>query len=149
MRTQPGIVKTSHDWLVHPVLWVMPSPDPKRVLIMEPNHELRASMTAALEAKGYFVVSASSGNDTIFRLRNQKFSCLILSLDLGEESIALIEALRAGNKTSQPNHETPAIMVASSLSQNTARRLAGKVQGAMLIPFEAEALVERVTRAMQ
>lgn len=116
---------------------------------MEPNHELRASITAALEAQGYFVVSATSGNDAIFRLRNQKFSCLILSLDLGEESLLLIEGLRAGNKNTQPNCETPLIVVASALSKDTAQRLAGKVQGAMLIPFEAQALLERVARVTQ
>ena len=72
-----------------------------RVLVVEDERKLLRGMQRGLEAEGYEVVTAASGEAAEARLAAQSFDCLVLDWMLpGRDGIAILTDLRrAGDRT--------------------------------------------------
>ena len=64
----------------------------------------------------------------------------------GENGTEVVNFMRM--RKDAPNFDTPILIISANLSPEVMKALAGKVQGAIVKPFEPAALVERVNRIL-
>ena len=117
------------------------------VLLVEDDPDQSNALLTALSAGGYAVAATASARDAMFKLKNQKFHCVILDLLLeGENGTEVVNFMRTRPDT--PNRDTPILIMSANLNPEAMKALTGKIQGAMVKPFEPSALVERVNRIL-
>jgi CheY-like chemotaxis protein len=118
---------------------------PKLVLIVEDNADQSNAMLTALKDAGFSPTGASGVRDAVFKLKNQRVSCIILDLLLGEErGIEVIDFIRT--RKDCPNSDTPILVVSANLSKGALQSIAGKIQGAMVKPLAMAAFVANVQK---
>lgn len=115
----------------------------KSMLIVEDDEMFCASMVDALTKEGYSPLSAHTLREANFKIRNQKFRCIVLDMHLGEDrGTEIIQLLRVHKQT--PNAETPIVVISGFLELELVRTIAAHIQGALVKPFGPEQLLERI-----
>ena len=115
------------------------------VLVVEDDADQRNAMSLALREAGISSIGVSDIREALLRLKNQKFSCVVLDLLLGNESgTELIDIIRT--RIDAQNSPTPILVVSANLSKETVEGLLGKVQGAMVKPLDMNAFVAYVNK---
>lgn len=115
------------------------------VLVVEDDESQANAMLGALQDAGMTVMAAPGIREAIFKVKNQKFSCIILDLLLGQEKGEhLLEVIRT--RKDIQNTDTPIFVISAHLDKDTLQRLAGKVQGALVKPFDMQAFAEQVKK---
>jgi len=116
------------------------------VLVIEDDHELRHSIAETLKRHDCSVVEASTLRDATMKLKNQAFDVVFMDMLLGEDSgEELIDLMREERKD-QLNLNTPIIVISGRLDKDLVQGIAGKVQGALVKPFEIEAILACVEK---
>lgn len=116
---------------------------PPLILVVEDDTDIAASMKQALDGAGFSAMIVPGVREAVFKMKNQRFSCIILDLMLGKENGADLVDLARG-KRDLSNLETPILVVSANLSKEVLQRLAGKVQGAMVKPFALDNFLAQV-----
>ena len=117
------------------------------ILVVEDDLDQSKALAGALNASGYSAVVTAGARDAMFKLKNQKFYCVVLDLLLaGENGTEVVNFMRTRRDT--PNLDTPILIMSANLSSETMKALAGKIQGAIVKPFEPSVLVERVVHLL-
>ena len=115
------------------------------VLVVEDNADQSSAMIKALQDAGFSPLGVDGITGAIFKLKNQKVSCIVLDLVLGEgNGAALIELVRT--RKDLPNSDTPILVVSANLNKETLKGMAGKIQGAIAKPFDMKTFVSHVQR---
>lgn len=117
----------------------------KLILVVEDNPDQADSILKALQKEGFTATGVPGVREAIFKLKNQKFSCVVLDLLLGQEDGSLLVDL-IRNRKDIPNSTTPILVVSGGLSKETLKRLAGKIQGALVKPVDMDAFVAQVQK---
>lgn len=115
-------------------------PDVVKVLVVEDDPALSASLTRSLEFEGYHVVSTADGESALAILAAGPTDCVVL--DIGLPGISGLELTR---RLRRDGVETPILMLTAR--QMTGDRVAGLDAGAddyVPKPFELEELLARV-----
>jgi two-component system, OmpR family, response regulator MprA len=111
-----------------------------KVLVVEDDPALSASLERSLRFEGYTVTRAGSGEDGLEMLKNDETDCLVLDVGLpGISGLELTRRLRRVGDT------TPILMLTAR--QLTGDRVAGLDAGAddyLAKPFELEELLARI-----
>jgi DNA-binding response OmpR family regulator len=111
-----------------------------RVLVIEDEPKVANAMREGLEAEGYQVVTAPSGEDGFFRLSTEQFDLVLIDLGLpGRSGLEVLKAARAGGVT------TPVIAVTARDALED--RVAGLDCGAddyLVKPFAFTELLARI-----
>ena len=118
---------------------------PRPILIVEDDQSLRSSLIGALEGEDFTCMGVGTVREATFKLKNQKFACVVLDLKLGEESGVEVATFMRTRKEI-PNHLTPVLVVSGSFEPEVMKSLAGKVQGAMVKPLDLAALKEKLKK---
>lgn len=117
----------------------------KTVLIVEDDKTQADAMQQALQGAGFSTFHAPAVRDAIFKLKNQKYSCIVVDILLGGENGGeLIDLIRT--RKDFPSMESPIFVVSANLSKETLQSLAGKVQGAMVKPVDMAAFTAQVQK---
>jgi CheY-like chemotaxis protein len=110
----------------------------KLVLVVEDDADQSNAMLKTLQESGFSPMGVPGVREAIFKLKNQKFSLVVLDLLLGEErGQELIDLIRT--RPDIPNAATPILVVSANLSKEALQGMAGKVQGAMVKPLDMAA----------
>ncbi|OFZ56381.1 MAG: hypothetical protein A2428_01410 [Bdellovibrionales bacterium RIFOXYC1_FULL_54_43] len=113
------------------------------VLIVEDEADIVDVISTKLNAEGFQVFSTPRAPRAIQLLNNQKFSCILLDMSLeqgsGEDVISSIRK----DKTSF-NFQTPVLVISANLNPNLIMRIGKDIHGALVKPFERDALVAKV-----
>lgn len=121
----------------------------KAVLLVEDDGELTQSMTGLLGNHNYNVVSATNAREAIMKLKKQEFCCVITDIKLangsGEE---VIEYLRKSKKL-EMNENVPIIVVSGFLDKALIEKIMSQVNGALVKPFKAEALIAKLDQLVK
>ena len=72
------------------------APDAKKILVVDDNKVVLKSMFYLLSAKGYQVMTAETGAETISLLRNDKPDLILLDLDFAPDADNIGGAMRDG-----------------------------------------------------
>ncbi|MGZ3651044.1 MAG: response regulator, partial [Bdellovibrionota bacterium] len=109
----------------------------KFVLVVEDDEDLCKAVQSSLNSAGYKAVSAHTLRDAILKIRNQAFFSIVLDIHLGDENgEEVIENARS--RSESLNKETPIVVMSGFLDRDLVQNLAGRVQGAIVKPFEAK-----------
>jgi CheY-like chemotaxis protein len=118
----------------------------KRILLIDSDAELVASLTSALEGDDYEVITRSDGKDAVEAVRRERPDGVVLSVELPRGSgYAICSKL----KKDESLKEIPVVLVSSEATQKTfedhAKLKIGRADGYLLKPFEPEALLAKLS----
>lgn len=120
---------------------------PKQILVVEDDGELRESLVDSLQISGYRALGAGNAREAKAKLKVQKFDCILFDVVLGEERCEpLIWAVR---EDSSLNRETPILVISGNLDANVVATIRGHIQGALVKPFDQSTMVEAVKRILR
>ena len=123
----------------------MITPAKQSVLIVEDDVELCNSVITILHKSGFSTQGSTDIRDATLRMQNQKYSCLIFDMHIGSDSgTELVEYARSNPKF--PNYETPILVISGFLDKDLVATLAGKIQGALVKPFDLKSLIELIKK---
>lgn len=115
--------------------------DAKQILVVEDDEDLAKAVVRGLEHHGFATYLATELREGMFRLKNQKFDCVVLDIRLGETSGAdLIEFMR--ERKDVPNRDTPVVVTSGYLDRPLVEKIAHHVKGALVKPYELKTLVD-------
>lgn len=123
-------------------------PDHKSILVVEDDVDLCNSILTSLSRSGYKPTGATEFKDASFRLRTVTFACVLLDMHFGTEPKGeeLIELMRNRQQSLNPN--TPIIVISGFLDRDLVTKIAPKIKGALVKPFDMEALLAAVGKAI-
>lgn len=117
-----------------------------KVLIVEDDADLAQTIASALGSAGYDVTTVGSVRDAGFRLKNVKYACVLLDMNLkGEAGEAVIQTAR--NPSISANVKSPILVISANLNKERLVKIAPVIRGALVKPFELDALLDQVSRA--
>ena len=105
----------------------------KRILIVDDDRDVRNILSSALRQRGLEVSTASSGNEAIAALAEQKFSVVVLDLVMHEgDGFDVLDALRRAELRS-----LPVVLVLTGAEQPIVDRLdPQRIHGIVRKPFD-------------
>jgi DNA-binding NtrC family response regulator len=117
----------------------------KTILVVEDDVELCNAILATLHRADYVPVGVVDLREAMFKIKNQRFSCVILDMRLGGSSGEdLVEFIR--NRKDVPNNETPIVVISGFLDKALLENIARHIQGALVKPFEMTALLQMIEK---
>jgi len=122
-----------------------PKSEIKKILIVDDDSELRATISEILKGKGYFIEEASSGKEAVEKTTNEKFD--IALLDLMMPGMNGMDALSEIRKISP---KTKVIMItAFATIENAVDAIKKGAYDYISKPFKIEELIYAVKRALE
>lgn len=117
----------------------------KSILVVEDDVDVCNAIITALTRQGYKTTGVTTAREATFKLKNQKYSCVLLDMRLGEENGDLLIDFMRERKDSA-NTATPVIVVSGFLDKELVLKIASKIQGAIVKPFEQKDLIAMVEK---
>lgn len=124
----------------------------KKVLVIDDNKIILKAMEVSLASKGYRVLTADSGADTLLVLRKEKPDVILLDLDFAPDSSHITSPFRDGfliidwARRIYDAEKIPVIMISSTPPEEYKKR----AEAAGILTFLKKPLdKEQVTRAIQ
>lgn len=116
-------------------------PDKSRVLLIEDDEHFAEIMIEMIESREIGVLQCSKYNEAIFKLKNEKFRCILLDLQIqGGSGTQLIEMLKTDEKNL--NHETPILVMSGHIDRDFLQKFGPKVNHVFVKPFKPSAAVD-------
>lgn len=122
----------------------MENPKGKQILVVEDDVDLCNSILQTLHQKGYQPIGVTDMRDATLRMKNQKFACLIFDIRLGETESGVELIKLARDRKESLNLPTPIVVISGYLDKSLVQSIAGSIQGALVKPFESDALTDLV-----
>jgi CheY-like chemotaxis protein len=118
----------------------------KRILLIDSDAELVATLTSALEGDGFEVIHLADGKEAVESVRRQRPDAVVLSVELPRGSgYAICSKL----KKDESLREIPVVLVSAEATPKTfedhAKLKIGRADGYLLKPFEPEALLAKLS----
>ena len=115
------------------------------ILLVDDDKEFCQSVKEVLERENYNVCVAHNTKDAIFRSKNQKYDCLLIDIVLGpDRGTSLIVDIR--KRADSANKYSPILVISGNLGPDIVVEISGKVQGALVKPFNSEAFLSAVAK---
>ncbi len=119
--------------------------DGKPILVVEDDVELCNAILATLHRAEYAPVGVVDLREAMFKVKNQRFSCVILDMRLrGSSGEDLVDFIR--DRKDVPNNDTPILVISGFLDKAILEHIAKRIQGALVKPFEMTALLQMVEK---
>jgi DNA-binding NtrC family response regulator len=112
------------------------------VLIIEDDVAIATILEEKLQTLGYQAIYAVTVRDAVQKLRNQRFSCVVLDMVLkdgshGESLIPILESHWKGDRV-------PVVVTSGSLETELVKRIAPHVKAAFVKPYDFDAVTEKI-----
>ena len=117
------------------------------ILIIDPDAELSKLLGSYLSLYGYRVHYANRVNESVAKLNNQKYTCVLLEPDLLPERGEAI--IRATMTNGHMNQRTPFVLMTASLEYGVPRDVLATIRGVVPKPFELGEIGGAVQAALQ
>jgi CheY-like chemotaxis protein len=117
------------------------------VLVVDDEAEFARLIALKFEGAGFRTLTCGKVPEAIHKLTNQKFDCIILDIRLEQGSgERVVDVLRSDDKTL--NFSTPILLMSGHVDAGIVRRLATKISGVFVKPFESALMVDKVRRLL-
>ena len=117
----------------------------KSILVVEDDPSFSEALRDSLVNAGFSVVLAARFSEALHKTNNQRFSCILMDLQLETGSgLQAIQLIRKGTAKEGLNYETPIILMSGHLEADIIKAAAGKVQAVMAKPFNTESILAKV-----
>lgn len=116
------------------------------VLIVDSDTELAQIVGAFLSLNGYRVHVTKKAREAIGKIAMQKYTCIFLDPDLGEEDGS--DVLIAARDPSGLNSRTPFVIMSQSTSYNLRVDAIASVKAALAKPFELDDFISAFAAAV-
>jgi len=117
----------------------------KFILIIEDDLYFAQALNEALTELGYIVMTSGRPSDALVKLKNQKFNCVLLDLQLpGSSGIKVMQQMRGTTNIEPLNMSTPIILMSGHLEVESVKAAAGKVQAVLAKPFDLSSILAKV-----
>lgn len=117
----------------------------KSILVIEDDRNFSYALSSALTEAGYQVVTSARPNEALVKLARQKFSCILLDLQLENYSgLKVIQQVRHVNSADTFNFETPIILMSGQLQPDVIHQCRDKVQAILAKPFDLDVILAKV-----
>ena len=114
------------------------------VLVVDDEEALRTFIHDKVsEIQGVKVVGCGSPKEAIRLCTNQRFSCILLDINLGEGTGEDVLQHVRGNPQGF-NYTTPVLAMSGHLSREVMERISPLINGALVKPFQQHDLVDRI-----
>jgi DNA-binding response OmpR family regulator len=116
----------------------------KSILLIEDDEDLGETLAAYLDMHYFFVVRAKTTKESLLKLRNQEFFCVLVDLKLKEGSGEdVIQYIR---ENSNPNFQknVPIFVVSGNISPKSLQKIQKHINGAFVKPFSMDSLLEKL-----
>ncbi|MBK7963787.1 MAG: response regulator [Bdellovibrionales bacterium] len=117
----------------------------KWILLVEDDKAFADLLMADLvKISDFKMIWAKTLPEGMTKLNNQKFSCILLDLQLEKHSgLKLIQQVRNPNATKQLNADTPIILMSGYLKGDVVVSVATLVQGIIAKPFKPTDVIQK------
>lgn len=122
--------------------------DEKHILLIEDDVDLCNAMLSGLHNAGYVAYAATELREATFKIKNEKYACILLDMRLGENSGSDLVHFIRERKDAQ-NTNTPILVISGHLDRPLLAKLKGQVQGALVKPFSMDALLENIKKLVK
>ena len=113
------------------------------ILIIEDDIDLRSALIQHFSNLGYKSIAADSISAALIKLKNQKFSIILLDLHLKSVSgTKILDQIK--NDSTDLNHDTPIMIISGFIDQNILKTYGPRVADAIVKPFSLQTLQSRV-----
>lgn len=124
----------------------MPS-NGKSVLVIEDDVNLQNSLLKMLTLQGFKTMGTTEMRDALFRLKNQKYDCVVMDIRLGSSESGGAELIQfARERKDSMNTRTPILVISGYLEKDLVQEIATYIQGALVKPFDSGSLVRLVRK---
>ncbi|MBL7671230.1 MAG: response regulator [Bdellovibrionaceae bacterium] len=122
----------------------------KWILLVEDDKAFADLLMADLvKISDFKMIWAKTLPEGMTKLNNQKFSCILLDLQLEKHSgLKLIQQVRNPNATKQLNADTPIILMSGYLKGDVVVSVATLVQGIIAKPFKPTDVIQKIRDAI-
>ena len=116
----------------------------KQILIIEDDDESGELIQTALEIQNARCIRSNKIGDSILKLENQRFNCILLDMNLagggkGEDLLAQMKSLKL---------KIPVLIVSGTLDNDRIKSVYKEVAGILLKPYTVDALIEKVEQVI-
>ncbi len=116
------------------------------LLIADDDAAFIKALTDQLSNQGFKVISALKVSEAIAKLSKQKFECVLLDMRFEHASgEQIIYTMRSDTVF---NQNTPIIVMSGFLDPELVKRIGKQVNGFLVKPFNAEALLEKLNTVL-
>jgi DNA-binding response OmpR family regulator len=121
------------------------SEDPKHILVVDDNEDIRSLLSLVLQKEGYHVFLAANGNEAIEIVKNNKLDLILLDVMMpGLSGLEVLSSIRA-NKDKKIS-EIPVMMItAKSTVSDIDEAVENGATSYIIKPFRNENLIQKVT----
>lgn len=121
------------------------SEDPKHILVVDDNEDIRSLLSLVLQKEGYHVFLAANGNEAIEIVKNNKLDLILLDVMMpGLSGLEVLSSIR-GNKDKKIS-EIPVMMItAKSTVSDIDEAVENGATSYIIKPFRNENLIQKVT----
>ena len=117
------------------------------ILFVEDEIELAENMRELLEDSKFKFIHSTKYIDAMVKTENQRFDCILTDINLDQGTgDALIDSIR--NRPNSPNFDTPIIVLSSHIDQKLVKKVAGKIQGAFVKPYDFDEVLDKVNELL-
>lgn len=126
----------------------LPSPGPKRILLVDDHRVDQMVISAMLKKLGYYVQVASDGAEAVAILEKEKFDLVLMDYDMQEkDSLMAAQKVRATEKAYNSSRHLPIVAVVSSFDEaDRASCLAAGMDDHIAKPIRYDELESRLRR---
>ncbi len=121
--------------------------DKKRILVVDDQREILAVTSLVLQSAGYSTETACSGDEALDRVSSEPFDLVLLDINMpGMDGWETLRLLRADDQLDQ------LVVIMFSVKSEVSDKVHSLQEGAsgfISKPYEVDALVERIDRALQ
>jgi DNA-binding NtrC family response regulator len=118
------------------------------ILIVEDDVELCNGIMRALHREGYSPAGTIELRDAMFKLKNQKYACVLLDMKLGADfGGELVTFMR--ERADAGNTDTPILVISGHLDRALVEKIGHRIQGALVKPFDMKTLLEAVKKLVE
>ena len=121
------------------------SEDPKHILVVDDNEDIRSLLSLVLQKESYHVFLAANGNEAIEIVKNNKLDLILLDVMMpGLSGLEVLSSIR-GNKDKKIS-EIPVMMItAKSTVSDIDEAVEIGATSYIIKPFRNENLIQKVT----
>ena len=121
--------------------------DKKRILVVDDQREILDVTSLVLQSAGYSTETASSGDEALDRVTSEPFDLVLLDINMpGMDGWETLRLLRADDQLEQ------LVVIMFSVKGEVSDKVHSLQEGAsgfISKPYEVDALVERIDRALR
>lgn len=119
------------------------------MLLIDDDVELLSVLASGLTKEGFKVVTASTSSEAQYKIGNQKFSLILIDLQIsGRSGLRIMEQLRSPSSKNGFNMEVPVILMSGHLDVDSVRKAGKMAQAVLSKPLKVKEVAHQINKLL-